>query len=88
LFKAGFYDEAMEQSVSALKVTEGKTLFIYYLSASLFALKKTKEAILQLEKALQLSPRQLKKFIDLNPAILQSQQVVDTIARFKKTKKS
>jgi hypothetical protein len=78
----------MEQSIAALKITEGKVLFIYYLSASLFALKKTKEAILQLEKALESSPRQLKKFIDLNPAILQSQQVVDTVARYKKMKKN
>jgi tetratricopeptide (TPR) repeat protein len=88
LFKAEFYDEAMEQSNAALKITDGKVLFIYYLSACLFAVKKTKEAILQLEKALQKSPRQLKKFIDLNPAILQNPQVVDIIARYKKGKKT
>jgi tetratricopeptide (TPR) repeat protein len=87
LFKAGFYEEAIEQSEAALKITEGKVLFIYYLSACLFAKKKTKEAILQLERALQQSPRQLKKFIDLNPAILQSPQVVDAIAKYKKGKK-
>jgi tetratricopeptide (TPR) repeat protein len=88
LYKAEFFEEAMEQSIAALKITEGKVLFIYYLSACLFALKKSKEAILQLEKALQQSPRQLKKFIDLHPAILQNQQVVDTIARYKKIKNS
>ena len=87
LFKAGFYEEAMEQSEAALKLTEGKTLFHYYLSANLFALRKTKEALLQLEKAIQKSPRQLKKFIDLHPAILQNTQVVDLIARYKKSKK-
>ena len=85
LFKAGFYEEAMEQSEAALKLTEGKTLFHYYLSANLFALRKTKEALLQLEKAIQKSPRQLKKFIDLHPAILQNTQVVDLIARYKKS---
>jgi tetratricopeptide (TPR) repeat protein len=87
LFKAEFFEEAMEQSVAALKVTEGKPLFTFYLSASLFALKKTKEAILQLEKAMNNSPRQVKKFIDLYPAILQNPNVVDIIARYKKGKK-
>ena len=87
LFKAEFYDEAMEQCIAALKITEGKTLFIFYLSASLFALKKSKEAILQLEKAMSLAPRQVKKFIDLYPATLQNLQVVDLIARYKKGKK-
>src|SRR3954453_11973458 len=84
LFRADFFEEALEQCVAALKITEGKTLFIYYFSACLFALKKTKEAMLQLEKAMQFSPRQLKKLIDLYPAILQNQQVVELIARYKK----
>jgi len=87
LFKAEFYEEALEQCVAALKITEGKTLFIFYFSACLFALKKTKEGILQLEKAMQLSPRQVKKLLDLCPSILQNQQVVDLIARHKKGKK-
>ncbi|MCY7421322.1 MAG: tetratricopeptide repeat protein [Chitinophagaceae bacterium] len=87
LFKAEFYDEAVEQSIAALKITEGKTLFIFYLSASLFAIKKTKEAMLQLERAMSIVPRQVKKFIDLYPAILQNPQVVDVIARYKKGKK-
>jgi tetratricopeptide (TPR) repeat protein len=87
LFKAGFYEEASEQCAAALKITDGKTLFIYYLSGCLFALKKTKEAILKLEEAMQHSPRQVKKLIDLHPAILQNQQVVDLVARYKKGKK-
>lgn len=87
LFKAEFFEEAKEQSVAALKITEGKPLFIFYLSASLFALKKTKEALLQLDKAMEKSSRQVKKFIALNPSILQNQQVVDLIAKYKKTRK-
>ena len=87
LFKATFYEEAMDQCNAALKFTEGKPLFIFYLSACLFSLKKSKEAILQLEKAMEKSPRQAKKFIDLNPSILQNAQVVDLIARYKKSKK-
>jgi hypothetical protein len=58
------------------------------MSAILLASGKTKEAIIYLEKALQLSPKGLKKFIELNPSLLQNQNVVDTIARYKKPKKS
>jgi tetratricopeptide (TPR) repeat protein len=87
LHTAGYYEEALEQTIAALKNTESKTLFIYYFSACLFALKKTKEAILHLEKALQLSPRQLKKFIALNPAVLQNSLVVDVVAKYKKSRK-
>ena len=43
--------------------------------------------MLQLEKAMSLAPRQVKKFIDLYPATLQNLQVVDLIARYKKGKK-
>lgn len=86
LYTAGYYEEALEQTIAALKITDSKALFIYYFSACLFALKKTKEAILHLEKALQSSPRQLKKFIALNPAVLQNSQVVDVIAKYKKSR--
>jgi len=87
LFKAEYYEEAVEQCLAALKITEGKTLFIFYLSASLFASKKSKEALLQLEQAMSQAPRQVKKFIDLYPAILQNPHVVDVIARYKKGKR-
>src|SRR5215217_1935035 len=88
LFKAEYFDEAIEQCLAAIKITEGKTLFIFYYSACLFALKKSKEGLLQLEKAMNQSPRQVKKLIDLYPVILQSQQVVDLVARYKKGKNS
>lgn len=87
LFKAAFFEEALEQCLAAIKNTEGKTLFVFYQSACLFALKKSKEATLQLETAISQSPRQVKKFIELYPAILQNQQVVDLIGRNKKGKK-
>ena len=86
LFKAEFFEEALEQSEAALTITGGKPLFAFYKAAALFALGKSKEAILQLEIAMEKSPRLLKKFIELNPAILQNQSVVDVIARFKRNK--
>ncbi len=86
LYKAGYFDEALEQTTMALKMTNEKPLFIFYRAAVLFGLRQTKEAILNLEKAMEQSPRQLKKFVALNPAILRNQLVVDVLARFKRNK--
>lgn len=86
LYKAVYFEEALEQTEAALKITNRKPLFIFYKAAVLFALGKTKEAILQLEEAMRQSPRLLKKFVELNPAILQNQLVVDVVARFKRNK--
>lgn len=87
LFKAEMFEEAADQSLTALKITGNKPLFIFYYSACLFHTGQVKEALLQLEKAMQTAPRLLKKFVELNPAILQNNQVIDIIARFKKGKK-
>jgi tetratricopeptide (TPR) repeat protein len=86
LFKAKFLEEALEQADAALNVSGGKPLFAFYKAAILFALGKSKEASLQLESAMEISPRLLKKFIELNPSILQNQSVVDVIAKFKRKK--
>jgi tetratricopeptide (TPR) repeat protein len=86
LLKAEYFEEALEQSDAALTITEGKPLFCFYKAAALFSLHKTKEATLQLQAAMEKSPRLLKKFIELNPAILQNQSVVDVIAKFKRNK--
>lgn len=84
LYCDGFYEEALVQVVEAIRHTDGKPLLIYYLSAVYFALGKSKEGALQLEKALQLAPRLVKKFVELDPSLLQNSQVVDTIAKSKK----
>lgn len=86
LYEAELYSEAKQQALSALTITNAKPLFYYYLSASLFALGKTKEALIYLEKGLEVAPKVLKKFIALNPSILQNPQVVDTIARNKRSR--
>ncbi len=84
LLVARMDEQMMETSLQALKVTEGKPLFLYYYSTALFNLGRSKEALVQLELALENAPRHLKKFIDLNPSILRNLQVVDLIARYKK----
>jgi len=84
LYKAGYFEEAKDQATAALKISSGQAIFLYYLSAILFALGKTKEAILQLENAMTKSPKMVKSFVELNPSILQNHHVVDVISRFKK----
>jgi len=86
LYKAEFLDEAKEQVMAALQVTQGKPLFMFYLSNILFAIGKSKEAILYLERAMEKAPKLLKRFVELNPAILQNPQVVDILAKFKRNK--
>jgi tetratricopeptide (TPR) repeat protein len=86
LYKGEYFDEAFEQTNAALQLTNGKPLFLFYKASVLFALGKSKEALLQLDKAMNDSPKLLKKFVELNPAILQNQQVVDILARFKRNK--
>jgi tetratricopeptide (TPR) repeat protein len=84
LYKAEYFEEAKDQVTTALKISNGQPIFLYYLSAVLFALGKTKEATLQLEHAMAKSPKLVKQFVELNPAILQNHHVVDVISRFKR----
>ncbi len=84
LYQAGYFKEAYEQVNQAIRITGDKPLLIFYLSTICFAMGKSKEGLIHLDKALSRSPRLLKKMIDLNPSLLQSQLVVDVIARYRK----
>lgn len=86
LYKGEFFEEALEQTQAGLELTGGKPLFLFYKAAVLFSLGKTKEALLQLESAMEKAPKMLKKFVELNPSILQNQLVVDVVAKFKRNK--
>jgi tetratricopeptide (TPR) repeat protein len=86
LYKAEFFEEAVEQCEAAIRITD-RSIFIFYYTAVLFALGRSKEALLQLEKGMEKSPKLLKKLVDLNPSVLQNSQVVDLIARYKKGRK-
>jgi tetratricopeptide (TPR) repeat protein len=87
LMQIELYEEAFNQTTAALLATEGKPLFFFYSSSILFAMGKSKEALIRLEIGMGKAPKLLKKFIELNPYILQNNQVVDLIARYKKKKK-
>jgi len=86
LYKAEYFDEALDQIQAALRITNGKPLFLFYKSIVLFALGKSKEAILYLERAMEKAPKLLKNFVGLNPSILQNQQVVGLLAKYKHNK--
>jgi tetratricopeptide (TPR) repeat protein len=86
LYAAGFYEEAEQQVALAQKNDSQKPIFQFYMSAILFASEGLKKALLQLESAMGKSPKLLKRFIELNPVILQNQAVVDLIARFKRNR--
>ena len=80
LYKAEMLDEGMEYAGFAYEQTEGKPIFLFYKSAFLYAMGKSKESLLFLEKGMSRNP----KLMAINPAILQVHQVVDLIARYKK----
>jgi tetratricopeptide (TPR) repeat protein len=84
LYSAGLFDEALVQMNIAEARTGPKPVFLYYRAAIHLALGAQKEGLLQLEEAIRRAPKQLKKFIELNPVILQDQSVVDVIARAKR----
>jgi tetratricopeptide (TPR) repeat protein len=88
LYQKELFEEACTQCLAALQATEGKPVFLFYYTAALIGTGKWKEALLQLERAMEKAPKLLKKFVELNPAVLQNNQVVDIIARYKKGKKN
>lgn len=87
LFKAEYFEEAAVQCLHALEATGKKPIFYFLYSAALFAGGKSKEALLQLEQGMVAAPKLVKKLIDLIPTILQNRQVVDILARYKKSRK-
>ncbi len=83
LYNAGFYEEALQQVHNALKNTTNKPLLIFYKAAILFALGKSKEALLLLESAIENYPKLIKQLVDIEPSLLQNQHVVLLISKYK-----
>ena len=86
LYHAKCFDEGLEYVDRAIALTNNKPIFILYKTAFLLATGKSKEAMLQLELGMDKNPKLIKKLLELNPAILQNQSVIDIIARFKRSK--
>lgn len=86
LYEAELYEEGVEYASLAFENTDTKPIFLYYKAAFYFANAQSKEALIQLENALKIKPKLIKKFIEINPSILRNQMVVDLIAKHKTTK--
>ncbi len=86
MLQADLLDNADEYALAAYDATGGKPIFIFYRAAICFATGKTKQGITHLELAMSKAPKLIKNFIQLMPQILQNSQVVDIIARYKKSK--
>jgi tetratricopeptide (TPR) repeat protein len=84
LYLAEMFPQALEQVQQAIRIAGNKPLLTFYMSAIYFAMGKSKEGLLHLERALSRSPKLLKKMLALNPSLLQSQAIVDVIARHRK----
>ncbi|MBN9299268.1 MAG: tetratricopeptide repeat protein [Filimonas sp.] len=87
LYRAEYFEEACDQCLAAIEATDAKSIFYFYYTAALFNSGRSKEALLQLETGMSKAPKLLKKLVELMPAILQHNQVVDLIARYKKGRK-
>ncbi len=84
LYIANFYDEALTQLEVAREHCGDKPDFRYYQAAILYEMGKTKEGVIQLEKALKLAPNRSKIFTDLNPEYIRRASVTDLISKYKK----
>lgn len=88
LYDAEYYEEALEQIYNAQKNTDDKPLFFYYKSAVLYAMGKSKEALLQLQNGIQNAPGFIKHFIALDPSLLQHSSVSYLISSYKNSGKN
>ncbi|MEO8960863.1 MAG: tetratricopeptide repeat protein [Ginsengibacter sp.] len=87
LYDAEYFEEALEQIENAQKNTDNKPLFFYYKSAVLFSMGKSKEALLNLHFGIQNAPGLIKRFIELNPSLLQNSSVANIIGSYKNSEK-
>ena len=87
LYKVKDYEEASSQIELGKIHFPNKPVFLYYQAAILMGKRKTKEAIVILENALQVAPRLFKKFLELQPNALQLASVANLIAKYKKKPK-
>lgn len=83
LYNAEYYEEALEQVYNAAINTNDKPLFIFYKAAIYLSLGKTKEGLIQLQKALMAAPNLIRQFIELDPSLLQNQPVATMIGNYK-----
>lgn len=86
LYQNGNFEEALAQVFLAKESIGDKPDLDFYHSGILFALGKSKEALLYLEKAMVEAPQRMKLLTEINPEILQRKSVAELVARSKRKK--
>ncbi len=86
LYLNGNYEEGLNQVLLAKESIGIKPDFNFYHAGILFALGKSKEALLYLEQAMEEAPQRLKLLTEINPELLQRKAVADLVARSKRKK--
>jgi tetratricopeptide (TPR) repeat protein len=71
----------------AYQATGKKPVFLIYQAISGLTTGKVKQGLLLLEEAMQKSPKMVRKLIEINPSLLQYPQVVDFLAKHKRSRK-
>jgi len=84
LYMTGHYEEGLTQVEVAKEHCGDKADFRYFQSALLFELGKSKEALLQLDKAMTMSIARLKTFTSLNTEYMRRAAVTELISKHKK----
>ncbi|MEI8278543.1 MAG: hypothetical protein WCG87_02200 [Bacteroidota bacterium] len=84
LYIAKYYDEALTQLDVAREHCGDKPDFRYFHAGIMFEQGKTKEGLLQLEKALKDAPARSRIFTDLNAEYLIRSDIAELIGKYKK----
>jgi len=84
LFLTNYYEEVIIQLDVARTHCGDKAEFDYYHAAALLEMGKAKEAMIQLENGLKMSPQKSKIFTSLNPEYLLRSSITELIGKYKK----
>lgn len=87
LYRTECYQEMLQDITAAKEALGDKPDFDFFAALALFAMGKSKEAVLHLEKGLVQSPQKVKIILDLEPELLQRKKVSSLISKYKRQKK-
>lgn len=86
LYRNECYEEMLQDIEAARDAVGDKADFDYFRALALFALGKSKEALLSLEEGLSQSPQKVRLLLNLWPELLQRKVVSNLIAKYKRKK--
>ncbi len=85
-YKSALFEEGYNCAAVAFEQTHAKPIFVYYKAAFLIAMGMQKQGLLYLEAAMKANPKLINKFLDIDPAHLQSSVIIELISRYKRNK--